>query len=126
MLEQLREFTSKWYGEVIPNKTDLCSFSLKTLYAVIKFGGLVALVLQPVAFGPLALLAPEVTMYGDNDLLSFYYYACVILMILYGAAAITVAVTFLCCSVLPLISYLRNTIEKVRCSKTIKFTDEDD
>ncbi len=126
MLEQLREFTSKWYGEVIPNKTDLCSFSLKTLYAVLKVGGLVALVLQPVVFGPLALLAPEVTIYGDNDLLSFYYYACVILMILYGAATITFVITSLCCSVSLLIPHLRDAIEKVRCSKTIKFTDEDD
>lgn len=52
MKNQLYRFTTKWYGYV-PNETDLCSFSLKAVYAMIKFALIAGIVLMPVVFGPL-------------------------------------------------------------------------
>jgi hypothetical protein len=52
MKNQLYKFTTKWYG-YIPTETDLCSFSLKAIYAVLKFSLIASLVIQPLVFGPL-------------------------------------------------------------------------
>ena len=125
MLEQLREFTSKWYGEVIPNKTDLCSFSLKTLYAVVKFGGLVALVLQPVAFGPLGFMLDRSEMLEVN-IVGVYYIACFAMFYLYCAFAV-LCIGYLAFNLCIIVNgCISNALGNIRCSKTIKFTDEDD
>lgn len=124
MKEQLYKFTNKWYG-YIPNEVDLCSFTLKTIFAMLKFGGLVALVLQPVVFGPLGFMLDRLEGLEIN-LAGVFYITCASLLILYAGLVAMAVVTFLGWRLSILVQHLRDTFEKVRCSKTIKFTDEDD
>ena len=125
MLEQLREFTAKWYGEVIPNKTDLCSFSLKTLYAVVKFGGLVALVLQPIVFGPLMLLEGSVIL-RSGSFIEFMY--CIITTsVLAGYIILAVMLTLAGVMLLlhrlyyKVVGTINHHLEGLKCGKTITF-----
>jgi uncharacterized membrane protein YedE/YeeE len=121
MLEQLREFTAKWYGEVIPNKTDLCSFSLKTLYAVVKFGGLAALVLQPIVFGGLGWV-----LAATQGVTNWYLILNSVVLVFYGFFSLLCIIAYLLDVIPEFVDKLKHYIDNFRCSKTIKFTDEDD
>ncbi len=119
MKEQLYKFTNKWYG-YIPNEADLCSFTLKTIFAMLKFGGLIALVLQPIVWGTLAIIFPEIRDSG-SEFMDFYFFACAVLLICYGAIFCMFIVTVLCFILAELANYLKSKLEKVSCGKTITF-----
>jgi hypothetical protein len=121
MKQQLYDFTYKWWG-AIPRETDLCSFTLKTIIAILKFGGLVALVLQPIVFGPLALIFPEIRDSG-NLFVDFYFFSCAVLLICYGMLFCMFIVIILCFILVELANYLKSKLEKVQCGKTITFKD---
>ncbi len=121
MLEQLREFTSKWYGEVIPNNTDLCSFTLKTIFAMLKFGGLSSLVLQPVVFGGMGWL-----LVITQSVTNWYLLINIVILAFYGIASVLCLVAYLLDVIPEFVDKLKYQIDNFHCSKTIKFTDEDD
>lgn len=118
--EQLYKFTNKWYG-YIPNEVDLCSFTLKTIFAVLKFGGLVALVLQPAAFGPLGYLLDNSGGLPNNGLLCIYYLLCIFFLIFYTILIISVLVFKSVLTCLTVVEYLRGKLNDIKCGRTIKF-----
>ena len=117
MKNQLYKFTTKWYGD-IPTETDLCSFSLKAVYAVIKFALIVSLVLQPLVFGPLAVYLKVCN--ADIGILYSVY-----LVINVGACIIFAfcALTYVCTEWIP--NTARSIIYDITCSKKITFEEDD-
>jgi len=127
MKQQLYDFTYKWWG-VIPRETDLCSFTLKTIIAMLKFGGLVALVLQPIVFGPLMMLEGDVIL-RTGSFIDFIY--CIIATAVLAGYIIVAAMFTLAGVILLLhrlyykvvgaIGAINRHLEGVKCGKTIKF-----
>jgi hypothetical protein len=118
MKQQLYDFTYKWWG-AIPRETDLCSFTLKTIIAMLKFGGLVALVLQPIVFGSMGW---TLAINYEMQPISFYIILNMAVLWLYGCAIVIAAGFWYYDNGVPYTgSIIEKLIERSRCGKTIKF-----
>jgi hypothetical protein len=118
MKNQLYKFTTKWYGDYIEKETDLCSFTLKTIYAMVKFALIASLVLQPLVFGPLGWYLRVLNIPVEFG----YAWYLVINMMAFTIGTLFV-LGFLCLEWIP--NTVRGIIYNLTCSKKITFEEDD-